>query len=503
MHRSPSDKLPLKGALSLMFLALLLCSLPIKDAFQPGRDEGYELLKGFMCSNGFSLYTDIWNDQPPLHTLVLSALFKAVGPALPAARTLAIAFGSLLLYSLMSVVWMRCGRCSALAAGTVLVISPLFLDLSFSVMLEVPAFATAMTAVWLMYRWLGSRHRFWLLLSGLVMGCALQIKFTAALVLPALVVELLMNTPTTVERKQFLGTIKAVLVWLSAVAAAFAAIAILSGETFQPMWESHTLVVSAAGQPVLGSGELRFTLQDLSDDLAMLAPAVLGLLAIVWRRAWRQMAFPLVFLATCLAVHLFHRPYWYYYHLHFLIPMAWIAGYGLAESAAALRSAIPGGITKVRFAVLWFGWLGICAGVTLALEGGPRLCSELDVLTNLPRAEDDTLLAKIRENAKSTRWFYSDENVYPFLARLRVPPELVVLVQKRFWSGQIDANQILSCVRRYRPEQVLLSGASKMSSEWEPTDGTNYFLAYEDGAYRLFVLKRIPAGQADPGWRER
>ena len=152
MRASPSDKLPLKEALSLMFLGLLLCSLPIKSAFQPGRDEGYELLKGFMCSNGFSLYTDIWNDQPPLHTMLLSGLFKAVGPTLPAARTLAIAFGSLLLYSLLSVVWVRSGRGSALVAGAVLVISPLFLDLSFSVMLEVPAFATAMTAVWFLFR---------------------------------------------------------------------------------------------------------------------------------------------------------------------------------------------------------------------------------------------------------------------------------------------------------------------------------------------------------------
>ena len=185
------------------------------------------------------------------------------------------------------------------------------------------------------------------------MGCALQIKFTAALVLPALIVELLMNTPTTkgrfkkgagtasspcfgdlvvatgdeavpapksrflasalpttVEGGQFLATFKAVLVWLSAVAAAFAAIAILSGETFQPMWQSHTLVVSAPGQPVTGSSGPQFTLLDLSDDLATLAPTVLGLLAIVWRRAWRQMAFPLVFLATCLAVHLLHSPYW-------------------------------------------------------------------------------------------------------------------------------------------------------------------------------------------------
>jgi 4-amino-4-deoxy-L-arabinose transferase-like glycosyltransferase len=116
-----------------------------------------------------------------------------VGPVLPAARALAIGFGGLLLYSLMSVVWMRCGRWATLGAAVILATAPMFLSLSFSVMLEVPAFATALLAVWLLFRWLEERRPVWLVLSGLVMGCALQIKFTAALVLPALAVEVMLN----------------------------------------------------------------------------------------------------------------------------------------------------------------------------------------------------------------------------------------------------------------------------------------------------------------------
>ena len=421
------DKLPLKGGVSLLFVALLLWLLPIKDAFQPGGDEGCELLKSFLFSSDFSLYRAIWNDQPPLHTMILSTVFRIAGPSLPAARVLAIGFGGLLLYSLMSVVWMRCGRSAALVAGAILATAPLFLNLSFSVMLEVPAFATAMLAVWLLFRWLEERRPVWLVLSGLTMGCALQIKFTAALVLPALAVEVLLGCGGRGPRAEGRGRkaegggrraegggqesqianqksemLKPMLVWLGVLGIAFTAIAVISGESLGVMWTSHTRVVAAAGQEGTGPSGLRFNLSELSDHLETLAPAVVGLLAIAWRwrrrtdldssgpltpalspstgereprhrslgegwsegvaRGWRHMAFPLVFLGTCLVVHLLHRPYWYYYYLHFLIPMAWIGGYGFSESVAAVRSVIATGIGKARPMVLWFGWLGICAG---------------------------------------------------------------------------------------------------------------------------------------------
>jgi hypothetical protein len=494
------EQVPIKLGVSLLFIVLMLRVLPIRDAFQPGGDEGCELLKSFLFSSNFSLYRGLWNDQPPLHTMILSTVFRVVGPSLPAARVLAIGFGGFLLYSLMSVVWMRCGRCAALAAGVLLATAPMFLNLSFSVMLEVPAFATAMLAVWLLFRWLEGRRPIWLVLSGLAMGCALQIKLTAALVLPALAVDVVLKLrgqrAEDREQRPERGGVKSeilqpMLVWLGVLALTFVVIAVVSGEGLGTMWTSHTHVVSAAGQEATGPSGLRFKLSELADHLETLVPVVLGLLAIAWRRGWRQMAFPLVFLTTCLIIHLLHRPYWYYYYLHFVIPMAWLGGYGFSESVSAVRSVIATGIGKARPMVLWFGWLGICAGVILVLEGWPRVRWELDSLAGLPKVANDGLIRKLCENASATRWLYSDEYVYPFLARLRVPPELVVLPRKRFWSGQLDGDGILRCARRYQPEQVLLSGGSKMSPEWERTDGTNYVVAYEDGAYRLFVVKGL------------
>lgn len=139
----------------------------------------------------------------------------------------------------------------------------------------------------------------------------------------------------------------------------------------------------------------------------------------------------------------------------------------------------------------------------MVLEGGPRVRRELHSLAGLPRVRSDAVLRKLCENARTTRWLYSDEYVYAFLARLRVPPELVVLPWKRFGSGQLDGERVPSWVRRYQPEQVVLSRDSKMSPEWERTDGTKYSVVCEDGPYPLFVAKRIATSAVERGERSK
>ncbi len=42
---------------------LLFIGLGFGDIFQLGGDERYELIKGWMVSEGFLLYEQIWNDQ--------------------------------------------------------------------------------------------------------------------------------------------------------------------------------------------------------------------------------------------------------------------------------------------------------------------------------------------------------------------------------------------------------------------------------------------------------
>src|SRR5437899_877870 len=56
----------------LIFFLLLQWCLPLGTTVQIGADEGFELAKATECLNGHTLYREVWNDQPPLHTFILT-----------------------------------------------------------------------------------------------------------------------------------------------------------------------------------------------------------------------------------------------------------------------------------------------------------------------------------------------------------------------------------------------------------------------------------------------
>src|SRR5437870_3676266 len=68
------------GLLSLF--AVIQCWLPLKTAIQIGADEGFELAKATLCVNGYKLYTEVWNDQPPLHTFLVTQILTHVSPSI-------------------------------------------------------------------------------------------------------------------------------------------------------------------------------------------------------------------------------------------------------------------------------------------------------------------------------------------------------------------------------------------------------------------------------------
>ncbi len=186
----------------LLFLGFAL-SAPLASAVEFGGDEHYELIKGFLCSLGFDLYTEIWNDQPPFHTGVLSLLFQLFGPSVLVARLLTVGLVAVLIATFFRIIRERTGTIAGWIAVIGLLAAPQFMELGVSVMLEPVTFAIGWASVGLLFGffkrgpvsglWGGL---VWLLASGFVMGLALQTKLTAAMLLPAIGVELVLHGMT-------------------------------------------------------------------------------------------------------------------------------------------------------------------------------------------------------------------------------------------------------------------------------------------------------------------
>jgi 4-amino-4-deoxy-L-arabinose transferase-like glycosyltransferase len=129
-------------------------------------------MKGFLFSLGYWHSRELWNDQPPFHTFLLSLLFCIFGPSAYTARLLQVAFATLLVCSLHKVLHKQTGRIWAIAGILLLVSSSPFIQLSSAAMIELPAMALALALAsflgWRQYA--ETLKRRWLVLSGCAMG---------------------------------------------------------------------------------------------------------------------------------------------------------------------------------------------------------------------------------------------------------------------------------------------------------------------------------------------
>lgn len=507
-------------ALLLVATAILLLYslLPLGTALEFGRDEGFEVIKPFLCLNGFALYKDIWSDQPPILTVILTWAFRTWGPTILVARLVAASYGLVLFLAFFQLARQRSGIWVALLATFLLVAAPVVFQLAVSVMLEVPAFAAALVSALLAFR-MYSRWRWgWLVGSGMIMGIALQTKLTAALVAPAIVVEIGLAASSQKlqppqphssllkgrrrQEQRVEGPVRSpsrkqpwmhaafldIAMWGIGVATAFLVIGFIWARgsllsSFQSHFHEH--FVPGHGQPE----DYAFSAALLGKHLEGLAGTVIGLAVCVWQKRWREISFPATLLATATAIHAVHRPWWSYYYLHLAIPMAWLSGLGIKEIIAA--ASAPFVATRPNFASgkTWKG-IGLC-GIAAVLLAYPekRLEGTIKDLRQQATLASSKIVAKMKHYAPRTHWAYADPVIYPFHAEVLVPPDVAIVMLKRFWSGQITVEAIVNSCLSHGVEQLVLPGTP--SPEWIGLLASNYKLVCSENGWSLFVAKDI------------
>ncbi len=463
----------LDRAVPLGFGLALLLLVPWQTAFRFGMDEGYELMKALLVSRGHRLYGEFWNDQPPLHTELLALLFRLCGPSAGVGRVLSVGFAGVLVAALYGLARRGSNRLTGLVAVVLLAGAAGFLELSVSVMLELPAFALGLAAVWTWYRWETNGRRAWLVGSGVLMGCALQVKFTAALLLPALAVAWCLparageaHSPAPAAAStvpsgapcRFATRLRGLRwhagwIWLAALAAAFGLVVVLSygPGAWAMFWNSH-FSAGTRDRAALVPG---FQAARLWDESGLVVAALAGLVVMGLLRR-RELVFPLVWLVTALVVHLQHRPYWPYYFLHFALPLAWLGGAGVVEVFRLLwRKLLPPGQQGWTLPCLGWGLWSLVAAWVISLAVGRGEWELRRLRVALPAVEQEAV-QRLRAHAANVQWLFTTHLLSAFWAGLPVPPELAVIPLKRGWSGQITADQVRACLERYQPELILL-----------------------------------------------
>ncbi len=470
---------------AVMVLAWFIWAIgrPVGKAFQIGPDEHHEVMKAFLVSNGYKLYDPIWDDQPPLHTLLLAFLFRFFGPTIVIARILAVVFALLLFIRFFLSVKEQNGYCPAAVAIFCLLTAPEVLNLSVSAMLEVPAWAIGLWSLWPLQQCYKSPRFRSVLVSAILFAIALQIKLTAGLLAPALCTEIIAIAVVTQGRFSFIALCYT-LVWMACVLVIFLALGLCFGSGYGQAWTSH---FSPEARRSLEMESYAFSIDALLKHKEALCGAALALAAFPFLTKKQNLLFPVVLLVTVGFVHSLHRPWWPFYYLHFAIPLAWLSGYAVI-AVQQLSADLRINCHVHRFSLS--DRIGILVSTSLlivfAIYGGQRLRLEIESLRNRPQIQDSNLVAKMKEAAGRTKWVYTPATMYAFHAHLLVPPELAVLVKKRFWCGQITEMEIANLIRKYQPEQLLLPLGLEHSQDYDFV-AVKYREVYAGEGFGLYV----------------
>jgi 4-amino-4-deoxy-L-arabinose transferase-like glycosyltransferase len=469
----------------LVLLAIFVaieCFLPLATTVQTGSDEGFELAKATLCLHGHHLYTEIWNDQPPLHTFLVTQVLKHVSGSILGPRLLTVAFSVILLISVFLIVQRLHGTPTAAIATGLLLASPGFLELSNSCMLEIPSLSTAVAALALLLLPKAGKWQLWTAASGLIFGLALQMKLVPAILLSlAVLIFWLKDCDGRLAPRKFL--VPFIVFSVSLMAAYIVSDLVMERGAylahFSQSWHSH---FGAAKTDEYGGARFYpFDVSVLFKNWDTTVPALVGVILLL--RTWRIHLWalvPLTWLVVTFVVFTIHRPWWAYYYLHTAIPLCWCAAIALTWAVTrAMRSKrVAGLIALGAFCVCAVCWMG------------GRMYLQVMAVRSSPQVYSEPVLEYIARLKPYAHWMYATKEIYSFHAGIPMPPELAVVPLKRFWAGEITNDEIVADLASIRPEIMLLNNDGQQAPFQTLLD-RDYRLVFEDREHRLYAYKTI------------
>lgn len=459
------QRLPIHLLVPLLFVLFKVMTEPLGQTFEFDADEGINLMKALLYGDGFSLYRDIWSDQPPVFTVLLSGWFHLFGASIVAARSLVLLFAALLVWSFYSTLQLTLGAWPACAGVLILINTHAFMRLSGSVMIGLPALALAMLSIYLLMVSQPRQNRYGLIASGSVLALSLQTKLFAVFLIPILLIFLLSDQfkLRTISAKIRPNLPNAVL-WLGTVAITYIFIGLLS----------HSIAPEQLLMPHFGDRREqvfteffvsfpRLLKHTFGLDYLYYSLAAFGILAIFREKRWQGLL-PLSWLGSVCLLLFNHRPVWYHHYLLLSIPLAWLSAFSIASAIDIWKQSIaPKAAFRMRSAnAIIAGLVALLVVAAVAIEPYQFLERSLsdspgEQTKAAVQSEQVNVVNLLQQHQRHDRWIFTDRPIYAFYAGLRVPPEIAVLSIKRVLTAQISQDKLLEVLKNYQPDQLLLS----------------------------------------------
>jgi hypothetical protein len=461
----------------------------IRDPLIMGPDEGMELSKSLLISRAGADVTGVWNDQPWLYSQIYAHVFhNEIAAARIATFCCYVAFCGLMVFLCIDEVhplalavfpWLLWGWNE-------------LLDLTLSSMCEVPAICLAAVGMLLLCRPGNSWAR--ILISGGLVGFAAGIKLTGGLMavaLPAVLIRREIGPPGSRAGGWRSRCLAGGLLWLGAAAAAILA-GIWISPDFKPenVWGVH-FRISSENLADIRRHHIGF--HDLLSAPGCLLLAVFGAF-----QGLRSSSGPVRTVATwaaitactSLAINAGHYPFWFFYRLHYALPLCVLAVFG-ADSI--VRSAVSacrrrGGYGE-QPAVLHLG----CAAIALFIAfDGRQLLTQSQNLFSKPATDSDPIVQRLVRYSGRARFAYSNDNMRIARAGLQMLPSLTITSLKRFWSGDLNEASLVAAIETNNVDVLLLQ--LRLDGEgkgWESLLTNSYVRVFSTDEKVLYLNSRL------------
>lgn len=474
-------------ALGVLYFALFVPDDSPRAVDEFDRDEGFNLMKAFLVRRGFSLYGEIWSDQPPGYTYLLAAFTRVFGETPEAARLLTTLFAS----AAIAAVYEICrrndasyrGHLAGFCAALTLVMSRAFVQYSAAVMITLPSVACILFAC-LPLSSGAQRGRARLATAGILLGLGLGIKLMILPVLPAF---LLLFGPEEISIRGRAVRIPArqSLIFGAACFLALALVFVpsLGHSGLTALYEAH-----ASGAAVMRySSVWNF----FREDALLFVLAAIGAALGARRNACARFAVAWIALATVALAR--HAPVWHHHRFLITVPASLLVGIGVAEMMALARGAFPSRLRVARWAALllvlgMIGWW--------STQGG--LSPLTSVLRHHERSRTGLALERsVRRHAPGAKLAVTTNQTIAYRLGLAVPPNLAVTSSKRRNSGHLKDDEIRRTIKETQPDVLILTnrwGKAFTGGFLRKRIGAEYRrVYYKRSARELAVYVRRPA----------
>ncbi len=476
----------------------------ILHGVQVGGDEGFEYAKAAALVAG-GVTEGFWNDQPWAWTQVIALLFRLFGSSLWLPRLATIASCAALILLMVRI--QRLGRSPlglALLVATYLSCHRAF-EVNVAHMLEVPMSAFAVASSYLLL--VAAKHNSLRLSfgSGAIMGFALNVKLLALLFIPAAIAAFVAQTIEQrnaasdvgkqqtsrirgVPRAQVFQILGLLVVWFAALTATFGV-----GLTLSPQWSWSSLVWShvCAAKSALIKPDLCFSPAVLLGQPEALLGGVFGLITLSRQGEYTSLAYPCSLFITMLVAHLAIKPYWYYYDVHFMIPLAMLTGAAAQKAEMFLfNERKPWALRFASFFLVVFALGYVSYSAWASAQSWVASALEVHGLVS-----NNEIVKSIENRGIHNQYMFTRNGTYAFVTGNLLYPDLAVLPSKRFWSGNITHEELLVSLRERKPKLLVISEYELGNPKWREWIATEYALLAKQG-YLTCWLRKDQAGQS-------